>query len=361
MGKILDFIKEKSYYLLGGTVILIIVIILISACSGNKMGTYESIENEMVRAAKSYYTSNENLLPKEDGGIVKVSISTLVDLELIDEVIDPKNESQTCSGYVEVTKVSQEYSYTPFLTCSGNYEPKYLTDLIKETTLDEYGNGVYEMNGEYIYRGDEVKNYVSFNDQLWRILKVNENNEIKLIASEATKDRYQWDAAFNIDKNAYVGITTDYLNTNMRKVLLNYYEINFSTNSKALIVKKDLCIGTLSEDEDFNKEKECSIIKEQEYIGLMNVSDYVFASLDANCSNPNQKQCTNRNYLAVDSIKTWIMNPVEGNTYKMFYCQRGEVSISNASNTHSINPVIYLSNKTIASGKGTIEEPFIIK
>lgn len=361
MGKILDFIKEKSYYLLGGTVILIIVIILISACSGNKMGTYESIENEMVRAAKSYYTSNENLLPKEDGGIVKVSISTLVDLELIDEVIDPKNESQTCSGYVEVTKVSQEYSYTPFLTCSGNYEPKYLTDLIKETTLDEYGNGVYEMNGEYIYRGDEVKNYVSFNDQLWRIVKIDNEGDIKLVLAETLPETYVWDDKYNSETQSDYGVTTNYLLSSIRKSLNDYYENTFSNDNKAKIVPKDICVGKYSLNDNFDINKECSIVQPNEKISLLTASDYHRASLDESCINLGSGECTNRNYLNSEGINTWLLNSITENSYEALFLFNSITEIR-ANTLDYINPVIYISSKNIiSSGNGSIKQPYIIK
>ena len=170
MKNIIEYIKDKSYYLLGGIVIVIILLIIINACS-NSSGSYDKIEQKMVNAAKSYYASHKKNLPKEENGTVTVTISTLIESELLKEVKDPNNKDQDCSGYVEVTKVGKEYSYTPFLVCKGNYEPKYLTDIVKSSKQDEYGNGVYEMGGEYVYRGDDVKNYVSFNNQLKLIVK----------------------------------------------------------------------------------------------------------------------------------------------------------------------------------------------
>ena len=113
MKNLLSYIKDKSYYLLGGTVLIIILLVVISSCSSNG-GSYSSIENKMVTAAQKYYANNKNLLPKVDGSQVRVTISTLVDKELLKEVKDPKNKNNLCSGYVEVTKVSKDYSYIPF-------------------------------------------------------------------------------------------------------------------------------------------------------------------------------------------------------------------------------------------------------
>lgn len=361
MKNIIDYLKDKIYYIMAGTIIIIILIILISSCSG--MGkTYESIENSMVNAAKNYYANHKNNLPKEENGTVKVTISTLVEAELLDEVTDPQNKKQTCSGYVEVTKVGEEYSYIPFLTCKGNYEPKYLTDIVKESKTDEYGNGVYEMNGEYIYRGDDVNNYVKFNDQLWRIVKVDSEGDIKLVLAERTQESYPWDSDYNSEKDDNVGITTDYLLTDIRKTLNDYYEKKFNKDAKAKIVSKNLCVGKYLITDEFNIEKECSIIKEAEKIGLLNISDYKNASLDYNCINLKSKECSNRNYLSNSKeIYTWFLNSSSENTYKVLYLS-STIDESYASNSKRINPVIYITKKVvITSGDGCVDNPYIIK
>mgnify|MGYP007060421258 FL=1 len=102
MKNIIEYIKDKSYYLLGGIVVVIILLIIINACS-NSSGSYDKIEQKMVSAAKNYYASHEKNLPKEENGTVKVTINTLIEAELLKEVKDPNNKDQDCSGYVEVT------------------------------------------------------------------------------------------------------------------------------------------------------------------------------------------------------------------------------------------------------------------
>ena len=360
MKNIIDYLKDKIYYIMAGTIIIIILIILISSCSG--MGkTYESIENEMVNAAKNYYANHKNNLPKEENGTVKVTISTLVEAELLDEVIDPQNKEQTCSGHVEVTKVGDEYSYIPFLTCKGNYEPKYLTDVVKESKIDEYGNGVYEMNGEYIYRGDDVNNYVKFNDQLWRIVKVDSEGDIKLVLAESTQEYYEWDNAYNSDKKENVGVTTDYLRTSIRKSLNNYYEENFTKDNKAKIVSKNLCVGKYSISDSFSIEKECSVIKENEKIGLLTATDFQNASLDTNCLTLENQECSNYNYLSDSKLTTWLINSISDNNYTVLYIYEN-IQESYANYPKRISPTIYLTSKSIVqNGNGTFDKPYVIK
>ncbi len=361
MKNIIDFIKDKSYYFLGGTVIIFILLIIIGSCSNNSGGSYEAIENKMVSAAKEYYANRKDRLPKEENGTVKVTIGTLVEAELINEVVDPSDKSNTCSGYVEVTKVGEEYSYLPFLTCKGNYEPKYLKDIVKDVKQDEYGNGVYTIGNELVYRGDDVDNYVSFNNQLWRIVKVDNEGDIKLVLAENTKESYIWDSAYNSEKGSNVGITSDFLHTNMRKVLNIYYENNFDNDSKAKIVTKKLCMGGYLEGDSFSVEKECSIVKEDEKVVLLNATDYQNASLGTNCLKLNSPECSNYNYLAASEINTWIINTYSENSYEVYYLN-GSIEKVRANNARKINPVIYLTSKVVVNtGEGTIESPFIIK
>ena len=359
----LDFIKDKSYYLLGGTVVILIIVILIASCANKNTGSsYEKIEEKMKLAAKNYYDARKNKLPKEDGGVVKVNIGTLVDAELLDEINDPKDETNTCTGYVEVTKVGDDYSYMPFLSCKGNYEPKYLTDVIKNATPDEYGNGVYNLNGEYVYRGKNVNNYLKFDNKLWRIIKIDKDGDIKIVLSEPTEDSYPYDTAYNSEAEDSSGITTDYLKTDIRKTLNDYYKSNLSKDAKSKIIKKELCIGGYLLTDEFSYEKECSKkTTTKEYISLLNVSDYQNASLSTQCTTLENRECSNYNYLFDYKFNSFFINPSAANSYYILYLS-DNVYESYASTELRINPVINITGKSIKkSGNGTEEKPFTIK
>lgn len=364
MKNIIAFVKDKAYYFLGGTVIIIIILIIVGSCSNKSSGgSYASIESSMTNAAKVYYDKKPNLLPKEDGGMVKVTVATLIESELLKEIKDPKDSTKTCSGYVEVTKVGDEYVYSPLLTCKGNYEPDYLVNKIKDVKVDEYGNGVYTVGQELVYRGDTVNNYVYFNnEQIWRIVKVDKDGDIMLLRYYKTEDYYPWDNAYNAEAGSRYGITTNFLKTYMKRVLSDYYEDNFAKDSKAKIVSKPLCIGKYdSLADNFSKEKECSIVREDEKVGLLNPSDYQAASLDSGCVRLNSKECTNYNYLAYNNINSWLLNPISSSSYEMLYLS-SMIGVSYAYNEKSVNPVIYVSGKTLcASGDGSAEHPYVIK
>jgi len=362
MKNIIEFIKDKSYYFLGGTILLIVILVILNACSVGGYGSYDDIENSMVKAAKKYYETNKNLLPTQNDGTVKVTISTLIDAEVLDDFKDPKDSSKSCSGYVEVTKIDEEYSYMPFLTCEGNYEPEYLYEKVKTSGQDELGNGIYEMNGEYVYRGDDVDNYVKFENLLWRIVKVDSSNDVKLVLVTKLEENYAWDTSYNSSRKESTGNTTNYLITDIRKSLNQIYDSIIVSDKKALVVSKNLCVGKYAQNDNYSVEKECSVIKENEKIGLLNLTDFQRASLDTACVNLENGECINRNYMVESGeIRTWSLNATTENTYKVFNINSG-ISLSSAHNAKRINPVIYISSKAITNaGDGSMENPYIIK
>lgn len=362
----LEFIKEKSYYLLGGTVILLVIIIVIASCSNNSGGSsYSKIEEKMKLAAKNYYDARKNKLPKEDGGVVKVNIGTLVDAELLEEIKDPKNKENTCTGYVEVTKVGEDYSYMPFLTCM-DYKTITLREKIINSGKDKYGNGIYKIDNEFVYRGEVPNNYISFNDNLWRILKVDSEGDVAIVLNEPTSIKYTWDYKYNSDtikdKVNGSGNTNDYFKSNIHMKLEEYYDKEISEESKKYIMSKDLCIGKVGLEETSTIESECNVVSKEDKVGLLKLTDYVRASLDSGCLNYDSSECVNYNYLAFgNNIDTWLMTTLKENSYEVFTL-RGGVSKEVASNSNYINPVIYLNKSSlISSGNGTEEKPYTLR
>ena len=54
------------------------------------------------------------------------------------------------------------------------------TDILTNTSLVYEGNGAYRINGNTIYKGENLDNYVSFSNMLWRIIKIKSDNTIEI-------------------------------------------------------------------------------------------------------------------------------------------------------------------------------------
>ena len=143
-----------------GVLVLILIIILIISLvtGGNK--SYEEIEEIMKNSAMEYYEVQSGLLPQEEGETVTVRASALAEAGYMDPLSELR-EGESCSGRVEVTMINDNLIYTPYLDCGDNYTTKELYKAVLEQGIVTSGNGLYQMNGETVYRGDDVNNYVS--------------------------------------------------------------------------------------------------------------------------------------------------------------------------------------------------------
>jgi len=80
------------------------------------------IQNEatFLRAARTFATVNNHLLPSNVGGTREIRLSDLRTNNKIDVIRDPNNRNIECSGYVLVTRLeNNQLDFTPHLKC-GN-------------------------------------------------------------------------------------------------------------------------------------------------------------------------------------------------------------------------------------------------
>ena len=166
-----------------GILVAVLIIILIFSLFGSSNKSYEEIEQDLKKAAMEYYKVQSGLLPQEEGEIVTVKASTLADAELI-KPLSELREGENCSGRVEVTKVGDNIIYTPYLECGAKYTTKELYQAVLEQKTVTTGDGLYDLNGEKVYRGDAVNNYVSLDNAIYRIVKVTTDNKLLLILNE---------------------------------------------------------------------------------------------------------------------------------------------------------------------------------
>ena len=351
-----------------GILVLFLIIILIISFfkSGNK--TYEEIEEELKNAAIEYYEVQSGLLPQEEGETITVKASTLADAELM-KPLSELREGESCSGRVEVTKVGDNIVYTPYLDCGDNYTTKELYKAVLEQGIVTSGNGLYDMNGEKVYRGDDVNNYVQLDNALYRIVKVTSDNKILLILNEMDStlssyydDRYNQDRNFNSGFNDYrVSRISEYLDD----LYNNKLDINIlNKNDKDKLTPFNLCIGKRNPTDNINNNSiECSDVLENQMIGLLSASDYMNASLDVNCKATADKSCQNYNYLKLKSIEWWLVTGNSLNNYEAYVVKsNGYLDENTTSGYKKVRPTVMLNNNVmIKSGSGSESNPFILK
>ncbi len=357
-----DFRKNmlKLVLVLVGVIVVLVLVITLATGSGR---TTSYTEKGLVNAAKNYYRDNANLLPIEDYEEATVNDDTLISLDFLNEYKDENDNIVSCSSKVTVTKIKDEYYYQPYLFCNNEDDTTLLYEQLVSNVVTEE-DGLYKISNEYYYKGENPNNYITFADKTWRIIKIDEENNIKLIMQDSDYDfDITWDDRYNLIEESSTGIN-DYTVSRIKDVLeeeLNDSKV-FTNSDLSMLAKIDLCIGKRSDtDKTTNGNTECSKKLESQLIGLVQLNEYFIASNDPNCLTKSVKSCQNYNYL---SIPTWTITGYSGDTSRVWFITTSSNSIIRLQTNESmrIAPVVTLkSNSIYSEGDGTESNPYIVR
>lgn len=350
-----------------GIIVVLIIILMLFVGGGSKKLSYEKIEQKIVAAGESYFIKNEKELPSS--GTKTISVDTLVKAGYLKDLSNYTDKGVSCDGKLFVTKNPIGYAYRASLECGDNYSTQTLNSVLTKNVVTS-GSGLYKMEQSvsdeesenvYIFRGDNVNNYIKLGDFYWEIIKVYENGEIAVLGAPELLVTI-WDDRFNIANNSYDG-KNDYdvsriKDTIESKVVQNN---NGYLIIKSLITLHDACIGKRSiNDESKDGSSECSVILENQYFSLLPAYDYINASLDENCNTILDKSCYNYNFLSNDD-EFWTITGVEENTSDVYYVDYiTDYAVANQNRGARLYAHL-APNVTYVSGSGTYDDPYIIK
>ena len=240
--------------------------------------------------------------------------------------------------------------------------------------------GAIESITEYRYRGASTKNYVTFNNETWRILGVfptddgtgKIENRVKLIKDQSIGDKY-WDTN---GSNNWARPGT--LNTKLNTTYLN----SLDTISKNMIGNTKYYLGSynktaIQKDVMYQYERKIQNTTSDKFyygtnpnswvgkLGLMYASDYGYAVSDE-CTqtlyNYYNAICKNNNWLFKVNSE-WILPPsANASSSASGVFSGGIVSMSVVNNfQYGVRPVLYLtSSAKITGGNGTIGSPYTL-
>ena len=278
--------------------------------------------------------------------------------------------------------------------------------LEKDTTPD--------LNIRYV--GANPKNYVRFNDEIWRIIGIF-NGNVKLVRDDILTT-YSFD-----NKTTAQGIETDYgtndwTNSYLRVFLNDYYfsgktitchsetssstatnatitcpDINkINATAKSMIQKTTWTLGgtkyktssdpfeTYTVNELYQKEKGTEVYSghataSSDYIGLIYSSDYGYASTDASCRQnlrsgltytnnaySGTPTCKNNNWL-FKGVWYWTISPDSSYADRMFYVyDGGDLNSGYALYRANVRPSLYLKQDVkVVGGTGTSSDPYTLE
>ena len=328
-----DYLKHRmtSFMLIVvGVLCLLLLVLYLISLGSNKKYTYSDVEKILKEAAISYF-----------------------------------------ADHVQVAKIDTDYVYTPYLNCGEQYSTVELyRKVLSNEKVVSSGYGLYQTNGAYVYRGEIVNNYVNFGGKMWRILKITSNNNVVLISEDGVGYPVPWDDRYSEERLYDAGINT-YNASRAREYLSRVYTIDdpeddeffLSKKNRAKLIPYNICVGKrlLSSSSKDNSE-ECKDVLRNQKLGLLTLSEYLYASIDPNCKTADSLSCKNYNYLA-KNYEWWLATANKENTYSVFMVGRsGAVKPQDAANYAIMRPVIFLSSGTLyKSGNGTEEKPYKIR
>ena len=230
------------------------------------------------------------------------------------------------------------------------------------------GDGLYADEyeiGRYIYKGANPNNYITFNNETWKILSIDGDGRIKIMRNGSIGNRAfdsgnsnAWETS---DIKAYLNDTyLPTITTNQDKIVSHTWSIGGVTYGNSDLADQ-------INDENGTQSQSASV-------GMITVSEYLRANTNTeqcgnlSINNTNYTTCktTNWMYSIVPSNGyLWTISPIGSNSYSVF-CVRGDTSIagrlyySSASLSSGVSPVLYLSSDISLSGSGTAEDPYRI-
>lgn len=345
----------------GSILLLIIILIVLKIIVGGRIGS-KQLEARMKNGAINYYEKYKEKLPTISGNTVSVSIDELVkagNLKSLDKLL---KKGLTCDGKVNVSNNNGYYLYQPIIKCSDNYETNLLyKKILNDNKVTTSGNGLYSISNYYVFRGENLNNYVKFADMNWQIVRINNDNSIRLILTD-NLDSVVFDDRYNTIKNQNVG-KNDYSISRIKDTVTKYFNNKkvFDDTDKSYIVPQSLCIGSRNKKSTLNDGLiECSKKLDNQPIGLLQANEYMLASLEPSCKNLTDNQCGNYNYLSTYNAY-WTLTANAENSYEV-YKVSGTLYPYSAYTYAQPRLVINLSSNLLyTSGNGTLENPYIVK
>lgn len=260
---------------------------------------------------------------------------------------------------------SNEYFAQTIISNSTIYQNPQTTVGV-ETSINDEGliQDIDDYGSTYYFRGASTNNYFKFADNMWRIVRINGNNTVKVVLDSATENLSTY---YDEVSNNYF----KYTNSNIKKNLENWYEENLRQYDKYIASSKacDYTLYTGTDEYIFESSQRLEVnhaptfnclgnkvnakimpltADEVEYAGgLIGVSNTNYYLYNENITNP-----------------SWTITPARGNQneyYPYVIGTTGQIESTSIGNqTRALRPVININKKVSVTGKGTYDNPYQI-
>ncbi len=300
---------------------------------------------------------------------------------------------------VQISQINNQYTSCT-LTYQAPSSKNYLNNYIIGLSGTTQGTGQVVNENGYRYEGKNPNNYVWFNNELWRIIGVFDENShgvsgqnlVKIIRNDSIgglawhkSNTNDWTVAslMNLLNGAYYnaenGTGGEYCYGYSTTVSANcdYTEIGINNTYRSMIENVTWYLGGYSStsataEAFYGYERGTTVYSGRPtsttgYIGLMYPSDYGYSVLSSSCARTtnlgsyNNATCAGQSWLYGQGYE-WTITPNSSYSYVAVYLScSGNLSISSADNGYAARPVLYLDSSVyVIDGTGTQSDPYII-
>ncbi len=229
----------------------------------------------------------------------------------------------------------------------------------QEVELVSSGDGLYEdeyETGKYTYKGANPNNYITFNNEKWRIVCIEADGSIKIIRNESIGQK-----AFDIDNS------NKWDQSDIKEYLNDTYLLTLTQKDKVVNYSWSVGYSYVYDDEltvQIERENANTWLGE---IGIIRYSEYVRADSNNLCvTGTSQEECGETNWMFdifTPCESLWTISPSAISSEMVLALHFEEHfyrSYHDAYNVVSIFPMLYLTSKITLSGTGTQSDPYII-
>lgn len=253
-----------------------------------------------------------------------------------------------------------------------NYHSGDITNMytFSHQTTDQQSDWTTDELTDYRYIGSSPNNFVSFNNELWRIVG------IFTVENEAgsKEKRFKIVRDQSIGNNTYG--TNNWTASSLNTYLNDTYYNTLNDTAKSMIASTKWYLGgavnnAINGSVFYNFERGSLTFGNAPTnwigkVGLLYSSDYAYtfmSGVDTSCYN-NLSVCNTSNpsasWLYDSSLDQQLLTPLSVlSTQTLVIGKNGSINLYNANATSAIRPVVYLdSNVGIVSGSGTRDNPY---
>ena len=211
--------------------------------------------------------------------------------------------------------------------------------IIEKRSYTDLDNGlIYDDNTKtYTFKGKVDNNYLEYSGVLFRILSVNENNEVKAVSENILTILYG---------NLKNGFEKSNINTWLNKSTINHSGIfeNNLFDSDKLLINTTMCVDKIN---DLTKIT-CNKKNTQNKIGILSLNDYYISG-------------GKESFLNISDI--YFLNTLNSEGANYYVTSTGDIALDNTNKKAlGIRAVITISGSSeIISGDGSKEKPYNIE